>query len=161
MSAQDTHSFLSMTFASALVHVKRNFDKFMQQQIQSIKESKLPKRSKCGILSYVENFEEFATISENIFKKSVRRADIDKWYIQIVNTIFECISIHSTEHPKTPSQVIKMENYHHMYAILSQLKIPILEPLKKEAKIRYNDALKSYVIKYFGRPLEKLNVRLL
>jgi len=54
MSAQDTHSFLSMTFASALVQVKRNFDRFMQQQLQSIKEAKLPKRSK-AILPYVNN----------------------------------------------------------------------------------------------------------
>lgn len=29
MSAQDTGSFLSMTFANALVQAKRNFDRFM------------------------------------------------------------------------------------------------------------------------------------
>lgn len=158
MSAQDTHSFLSMTFASALVHVKRNFDRFMQQQVQSIVECKLPKKTKCGILPYVENFEDFAKTAENIFKKSERRADMDKWYLQIVNRIFEYISTHSNDHPKTPSQVIKMENYHHMFSLLSQLKVPGLDLAKKEAKARYSDSLKAYVTKYFGRPLEKLNV---
>ncbi|XP_055843951.1 exocyst complex component 1 [Episyrphus balteatus] len=158
MSAQDTHSFLSMTFASALVHVKRNFDRFMQQQVQSIKEAKMPKRSKCGILPYVENFEDFAETCEGIFRKSDRRADMEKWYLQLVNTIFDYISIHSNEHPKTPSQVVKMENYHHMYSLLAQLKVPGLEPLKKDGKAKYNDALKAYVTKYFGRPLEKLNL---
>lgn len=158
MSAQDTHSFLSMTFASALVQVKRNFDRFMQQQLFSIKEAKVPKRSKCGILPYVENFEYFAQTSEGIFRKSDRRTDMEKWYLQLVNSIFESISVHAQEHPKTPSQVVRMENYHHMYSLLAQLKVRGLDAMKKEAKIRYNDALKVYVIQYFGRPLEKLNL---
>ncbi|KAI8041388.1 exocyst complex component 1 [Drosophila gunungcola] len=156
MSAQDTHSFLSMTFASALVQVKRNFDRFMQQQLQSIREAKLHKRSK-AILPYVENFENFAQTAEGIFRKSDRRTDMEKWYLQLVNAIFEGVHLHSQEHPKTPSQVVRMENYHHMYALLAQLKVPGLDALKKEAKTRYNEALKAYVTQYFGRPLEKLN----
>lgn len=161
MSAQDAQSFLSMTFASALIHVKRSFDKFMQSQLQSIDESKLPKRSKCGLLPYVENFEEFAVTAENIFKKTERRNDLDKWYLKLVEAIFERIPVHAAEHSKTPHQVVKMENYHRMHSTLSQLKIPVLESLRKEAKTRYNDAQKAYVTKYFGRPLERLNVRII
>lgn len=52
-----------------------------------------------------------------------------------------------------------MENYHHMHSQLARLKVPALDSLKKEAKTRYNEALRAYVTKYFGRPLEKLNVR--
>ncbi|XP_055693558.1 exocyst complex component 1 [Lutzomyia longipalpis] len=158
MSAQDAHSFLSMTFASALVHVKRNFDKFMQIQLQSVREAKVPKRSKCGLLPYVENFEEFAVSAERIFKKSERRADLDKWYTQLVATIFECIPNHAQEHSKTPRQVVNMENYHHMHSLLAQLKVAALDGQKKEAKVRYKEALDAYVTKYFGRPLEKLNL---
>ncbi|XP_017059107.1 exocyst complex component 1 [Drosophila ficusphila] len=156
MSAQDTHSFLSMTFASALVQVKRSFDRFMQNQLQSIREAKLHKRSK-AILPYVENFENFAQTAEGIFRKSDRRTDMEKWYLQLVNAIFDGINQHSQDHPKTPSQVVRMENYHHMYALLAQLKVPGLDALKKDAKSRYNEALKAYVTQYFGRPLEKLN----
>lgn len=157
MSAQDTHSFLSMTFASVLIHVKRNFDRFMQQQLQSIRDAKLPRRSKCGILPYVENFEYFAQISEEFFRKSTRRTDMEK-FMQLINAIFEGINVHSRDHPKTPVQVIRMENYHHIYSLLAQLKVPALDELKKEAKLRYSEAFKAYVIQYFGRPLEKLNV---
>lgn len=158
MSAQEVHSFLSMTFASALVQVKRNFDKFMNLQLQSIKESKIPKRSKCGLLPYVENFEDISTTAETIFRKTERRTDLDKWYVQLVDTIFEQIPIHANEHPKTPDQVVKMENFHHMHSLLAQLKVPVLDSVKKTAKIRYNEALRAYVTKYFGRPLEKLNL---
>lgn len=69
-----------MTFASALVQVKRNFDKFMNIQLQSVIESKVPRRSKCGLLPYVENFEEFSNTAEQIFRKTERRTDLDKWY---------------------------------------------------------------------------------
>lgn len=157
MSAQDAQSFLSMTFASALIHVKRNFDKFMNLQLQSIQEAKVPKRSKCGLLPYVENFEEFAVTAEVIFKKTERRNDLDKWYLKLVEAIFEYIPVNAMDHAKTPHQVVKMENYHRMHSLLSQLKVGVLEQLKKDAKVRYNDALKGYVTKYFGRPLEKLN----
>lgn len=159
MSAQDAHSFLSMTFASALIKVKRNFDKFMQMQLESIREAKVPKRSKCGLLPYVENFEEFASTAENIFKKTTRRTDLDKWYVKLVEQIFEFIPQNAADHPKTPHQVVKMENFHHMHSQLARLKLTCLDGLKKDAKVKYNEALRGYVIKYFGRPLEKLNVR--
>lgn len=64
----------------------------------------------------------------------------------------------SIEHSKTPSQVIKMENYHHMVSQISRLKVPALDNLKRDAKYRYNESLRAYVIKYFGKPLDKLNV---
>ncbi|XP_043276360.1 exocyst complex component 1 [Venturia canescens] len=159
MSAQDTGSFLSMTFASALVQVKRAFDKFMQAQLQSIlRDTKVNRRHKCGILPYVENFGPFARTAEKIFKNSDRKVDLEKWYTKLVDAMFEAIIIHSGEHHKTPQEVIKMENYHHLYDLLSQLKISVLDHERKEAKQKYHDALKAYVIQYFGRPLEKLNL---
>ncbi|KAJ8969647.1 hypothetical protein NQ314_001649 [Rhamnusium bicolor] len=153
MSAQS--SFLSNTFASQLIEVKRSLDQFMQQQIDSIKECRLPRKSKCGILPYISNLEIFAT-NVDCLLKSDRHADLEKWYTRLVDTMLEYIAIHSNDQ-KTPSQVIKMENYHHLYSLLSQLKISVLDSQRKEAKQKYNDALQAYVTLYFGRPLEKLN----
>lgn len=108
MSAQDTGSFLSMTFASSLVQAKRAFDKFMQMQQQSILDTKVNKRNKCGILPYVENFGSFAKTAENIFKNSDRKIDLEKWYTKLIGTMFEAIVAYSTEHHKTPPEVVKM-----------------------------------------------------
>lgn len=107
MSAQS--SFLSNTFASVLIQVKRSLDRFMQMQIDSIKEYKMTRHSKCGILSYVMNLEEFA-INADVLLKSDRRADLEKWYTRLVDTMLDYISIHASEHHKTPPQVIKMGN---------------------------------------------------
>jgi hypothetical protein len=57
MSAQDTGSFLSVTFATLLVQVKRNFDRFMTAQKKSIDDVRSTKHGKCGILPFVDNFE--------------------------------------------------------------------------------------------------------
>lgn len=53
-----------------------------------------------------------------------------------------------------------MENFHHIFATLSRLKISCLEAEKKEAKQKYTDHLQSYVIYSLGQPLEKLNVNI-
>uniref|UniRef100_A0A6P7G551 Exocyst complex component 1 n=1 Tax=Diabrotica virgifera virgifera TaxID=50390 RepID=A0A6P7G551_DIAVI len=153
MSAQS--SFLSNTFGSLLIEVKRSLDQFMQQQIESIRECRMSKKSKCGILPYVLNLEIFAK-NANCLLKSDRAADLEKWYTRLVDTMLEYIAVHAIDH-KTPPQVIKMENYHHLYSLLSQLKISVLDSQRKEAKQKYNDALTAYVTLYFGRPLEKLN----
>ncbi|GFQ88887.1 exocyst complex component 1 [Trichonephila clavata] len=158
MSARDTGSYLSMTFAGVLVQAKRNFDRFMQSQIRSIEEAKVSRKSRCGILPFVANFETFARRAESIFKNSERRTDLDRWYAKLVRVIFDQITAVSLEHPKTPQEVVQMENFHHLFTVLFQLKIPCLETERREAKQRYNDALQGYVTQYFGRPLEKLNL---
>lgn len=158
MSAQDTGSYLSMTFANVLVQAKRNFDKFMLLQVKSIEETKVSKKSKCGILSFVANFEKFARQAESIFKTSERRTDLDKWYSKLMKIMFDEVIKISTEHQKTPQEVIQMENFHHLFTVMLLLKIPCLENERKEGKQKYNDALQAYVTHYFGRPLEKLNL---
>jgi len=157
LSAQDTGSFLAITLGLVLVKIKRNFDRFMEAQKRSIEEARAPRRNKCGILAFVSNFEKFSDTTETIFKSSERRSDLEKWYTSLVMEMVTSINRISREHTKTPAEVIKMENFHHLHSMLAQMKIQLLEVAKKDIKQRYNDALKAYVTQYFGRPLDKLN----
>lgn len=52
--------------------------------------------------------QDFARTSEEIFKNSERRADLDKWYTKLVSAMFDTIPRIAAEHPKTPSEVVKM-----------------------------------------------------
>jgi len=104
--------------------------------------------------------QDFAIMAESIFGNSPRRSDLEKWYARLISSIFEGVVRLSNEGGKTPAEVIRMENFHRLHAILSRLKVQYLEQQKKDAKIKYNESLNAYVTKYFGRPLEKLNVRL-
>ncbi|KAH6923801.1 hypothetical protein HPB50_007267 [Hyalomma asiaticum] len=158
MSAQDTGSFLSMAFGTVVVQAKRNFDRYMADKVRAVEEAKAPKRSKCGLLPFLNHFEEFAKQAEAIFRQSERRADLDKWYTRLVRAMFDAIGRIAVEHQRTPPEVVRLENFHQLYTLLYQLKISCLEAERREAKQRYSEALQAYVTHYFGRPLEKLNL---
>ena len=98
-------------------------------------------------------------MAETIFGVSARRSDLEKWYVRMLAAVFESIVRLSNEGGKTPGEVIRMENFHRLHAILSRLKVAALDRQKREAKAKYNESLNAYVTKYFGRPLIKLNVR--
>ena len=118
MSAQDTESFLSKTYGSILVLVKRCYDKFMIANLRSIEEMKPNKKTKCGILPFVSNFDEFARTAQSIFKTTERRGDLDKWYIKLMAAMFDAIPRIASEHLKTPQEVVKMGNGFFFFFIL-------------------------------------------
>jgi len=157
LQAQDTGSFLAITLGSALIHTKRNFDRLMQSQLRSIEDSKPSRKNKCGIINFILNLGDFLRLTERIFRHSDRRTDIEKWYMTILISINDNIPRIAKEHGKTPQQVVIMENFHHLHAELSALKISVLDNFKRDAKHRYQEALQNYVNQYFGRPLEKVN----
>jgi len=160
INAEDTGSFLSKTYALCLVHIKRNFDKFVQFQLDNMADFKIKtaKKGKAGVLPFVHAFEEFATQAENIFKGSDRRNDLDKAYYRLIEGVFEHIQRVASESHKTPSNVVKFENFHHLLGVLSRLKISSLESQRKEAKQRYQENLQAYVTLYLGRPMEKVSI---
>ncbi|KAG8591954.1 hypothetical protein GDO81_000355 [Engystomops pustulosus] len=154
----DSASFLSTTLGNVLVTVKRNFDKCITNQIKQMEDVKISKKSKVGILPFVSGFEEFAELAESIFRSAERRGDLDKAYTKLIRAVFTNVEKVANESQKTPRDVVMMENFHHIFATLSRLKISCLEAEKREAKQKYNDHLQSYVIYSMGHPLEKLNI---
>ncbi|XP_043918414.1 exocyst complex component 1 [Protopterus annectens] len=153
----DPASFLSTTLGNVLVTVKRNFDKCISSQIKQMEEVKISKKSKVGILPFVSGFEEFAELAESIFRNAERRGDLDKAYIKLIRAVSANVEKVANESQKTPRDVVMMENFHHIFATLSRLKISCLEAERKEAKQKYTDHLQSYVIYSLGQPLDKLN----
>ncbi|XP_063776969.1 exocyst complex component 1 isoform X3 [Pseudophryne corroboree] len=154
----DPASFLSTTLGNVLVTVKRNFDKCISSQIKQMEDVKISKKSKVGILPFVSGFEEFAELAETIFRIAERRGDLDKAYVKLIKNVFINVEKVANESQKTPRDVVLMENFHHIFATLSRLKISCLEMEKREAKQKYSDHLQSYVIYSLGHPLEKLNI---
>ncbi|CAG0912887.1 unnamed protein product [Notodromas monacha] len=162
LKAQDTGSFLSVTFGSALIQAKRSLDKFMQAQLRSLAEFKPKNARKLGILPFIRNFESLVRTSEGIYGDCPRRADLDKWYAFLVEKIFETVerlaSSEKVTHSRTyTGDVARMENYWYLWSVLSQVKIAALEGERKKSKELYNEALHRYVVEHFGQPLEKLN----
>lgn len=79
--------------------------------LQSIKELKPNRKSKCGVLTFVSNWKEFVQTAEGIFQQTDRRDALDKWYLRLVAAMFDTIPRVGMEHPKTPVEVVKMGKY--------------------------------------------------
>ncbi|XP_071846851.1 exocyst complex component 1-like isoform X2 [Apostichopus japonicus] len=149
-------SYLHLILANCLVEVKRKFDLYIDALEQSVKETKVSKRGRCGILGFVKDFEIFAEQAETVFKGSERRRDLDKAYSRLMIAHHSAIHRVAIEHQKTPRDVVIFENFHYLHALLSRLKITSLEQERKEAKQKYQEHMQSYVIDSLGRPMEKL-----
>lgn len=155
-SSDRSNMFLKQSYGEVIVKVKRNFDNFMEQQLNNIREFKPPKQTKCGVLSIIKEFEKFALEVEKLFETTgTRRPELDRWYPELVTELFRVIDI--IEHSRTPTEMIRLENYKYLHDLLRSIKVTCLEAKRADAKIQYETALNAYVTRYFGRPLEKVN----
>ncbi|KFQ89330.1 Exocyst complex component 1, partial [Phoenicopterus ruber ruber] len=124
---------------------------------KEIEEAKMPSKMKGGILPSVSRFEEFVTFSEGVFRTARRRGELDKAHLRLAGSVFSSINSLSSANLKVNTDMVMMENFHHVHCFLCQKEIHCLEGKKREAKQRYSEHMEKYVIKYLGQPLEKLN----
>ncbi|XP_041989287.1 exocyst complex component 1 [Aricia agestis] len=141
--------------AAAAVAAKRGADRAVADRLAALADAvkQAAKRPKCGVLSFIPELEEMSGVCEAIFAGG-RRADLDRWYLSLCTGMVRAVA--AAQHPRTPRAVVQLENYHRLHAVVSALRVPALEGVRRDAKARYAEALRSYVTQYFGRPLEKL-----
>jgi len=58
-------------------------------KVDAVQEAHIGKNKKCGILPFVQDFEDFVELAESIFRDSERRTDIDKAYKTLIEAVFE------------------------------------------------------------------------
>ncbi|NWV01067.1 EXOC1 protein, partial [Upupa epops] len=150
-------SFLNTVLGNVLLLAKGNFNRCIGSLCNEIEEAKTPSKMRGGILHSVSRFEEFVDFSEEVFRAARHRAELDKAHLRLVSSVFSSINSLSSANLKVNTDMVMMENYHHIHRFLCQKKIPCLELKKREAKHRYNEHMEKYIIKYLGQPLEKLH----
>lgn len=57
LKVENTSTFIGMVYGSVLVQEKRTFDRLMNSYVQAINDSRLPRKSKPGILAFITDFE--------------------------------------------------------------------------------------------------------
>ncbi|CAM9382212.1 unnamed protein product [Bubo scandiacus] len=150
-------SFLNSVLGNMLLLAKSSFNKCIGTLCKEIEETKMPSKMKGGILPSVSRFEEFVSFSEEVFRTARRRGELDKAHLRLAISVFSSINSLSSANLKVNTDMVMMENFHHIHCFLCQKKIHCLEDKKREAKQRYSEHMEKYVIKYLGQPLEKLN----
>lgn len=156
-SSAPPSSFLNTVLGNMLLLAKSSFNKCIGTLCKEIKEAKAPSKLRGGILPSVSRFEEFVNFSEEVFRTAQRRGELDKAHLRLASSVFSSINSLSSANLKVNTDMVMMENFHHIHCFLCQKKIQCLEDKKREAKQRYSEHMEKYVITYLGQPLEKLN----
>ncbi|KAI1710586.1 exocyst complex component sec3 domain-containing protein [Ditylenchus destructor] len=156
---QDTSSYFSVLYGSILVGIKRLFDDQMKAMEMTLSHIRIPKRTRVGILETISRFKSWVHASDVIFAQSERRGDLDRWIEKLTDAVIQGINM-AAESPnsKYPPPVVRLENLHHLYSTLSELKIPCLDSRRKEVKKQYQENIQVYVREYMGRPLEQVHI---
>ncbi|XP_028923582.1 exocyst complex component 1-like isoform X3 [Ornithorhynchus anatinus] len=150
-------AFFVSVLSQILYQARSTFGNRVASLCKEIEDAKVSGKMRLGVLPFISRFEEFVTVSEDAFKSTKRREDLDRAHGKLIGLVFKSIDKLSSTNLKINADMVKMENFHHIHCFLSQMKIQILEDRRKEAKKRYSEHLDRYVIKYLGQPLEKLN----
>ncbi|NWS47500.1 EXOC1 protein, partial [Probosciger aterrimus] len=150
-------SFLNSILGNMLLLAKNSFNKCIGTLCKEIEETRMPSKLKGGILPSVSRFKEFVNFSEEVFRTAQRRGELDKAHLRLASSVFSSINSLSSANLKTNTDMVMMENFHHVYCFLCQKMIHCLEDKKIEAKQRHSEHMKKYIITYLGQPLEKLN----
>ncbi|NXI11388.1 EXOC1 protein, partial [Irena cyanogastra] len=149
-------SFLHALLGNALLLAKSNFNKCIETLCKEIEEAKIPSRVRGGILPCVSRFQEFMAFSEEVFRASRSRRELDKAQLRLASSVFSSINSLSSANLKVNTDMVMMENFHHIHNFLCQRNIPCLEGKKREAKERSSEHMERYVTTYLGQPLERL-----
>ncbi|KAF8353645.1 sec-3, partial [Pristionchus pacificus] len=159
LSSTESGSYYAVTFGSLVVLIKRQFDMYMEMEAQNLREMKLTKKTRVGILPTMDKLALMIRLSEDRFKGSDRRTDLEKWYVTLVKATCEGIEkTASSPYSKSPPTVVRFENYHQLYQTLSEQKINCLDHYRKEAKRMTEENIEMYVREHMGRPLEKIHL---
>ncbi|XP_064015383.1 exocyst complex component 1-like [Pogoniulus pusillus] len=150
-------SFLSTILANLLLLAKSNFKRCIGTLCTEMEAAKMPSRMKGGILPSVSCFEEFVNFSEEVCRTARWRRELDKAHLRLARSVLSSINSLSSANLKVSTDMVMMENFHHIHCFLCQKEILCLEGVKKEAKQRYSEHMEKYIIQNLGQPLEKLH----
>ncbi|NXY19967.1 EXOC1 protein, partial [Atrichornis clamosus] len=155
-SSAPPSAFLNTLLGNVLLLAKSSFNKYIGALCREMEEAKVPRGMKGGILPCVSRFQEFLAFSEEAFRTSRHRGQLEKAQLRLASSVFSSINSLPSANLKVNTDMVMMENFHHIHSFLCLKEIHCLQDKKREAKQRYREHLDKYVTKYLGQPLEKL-----
>ncbi|KAJ3040279.1 hypothetical protein HK097_002606 [Rhizophlyctis rosea] len=166
------HTFIVALFEGVYGKLKGIFEKFVDEQMKAIDETKVTSKKRSGILSFIRTFPRFVDRIERYLPsyEGPTRQMADKAYSQIVAKMFEAleevgqqVAANNTETKGGSDDkeflnihILNVENMHHLHTSLRPLKVPSLNPATKQSKQIYEDHLSEYCKVVIRKPLGKL-----
>lgn len=187
MELEDTNQeFLSQTITKVHERLVTVFERFLDEQIRGIEDTKVKIKKRKGVISFMKTFPNFASTIENMLPSlrnlstpTVRNLANDA-YQRINKTMFESLKFIAKESPTTagtaPSQnpiaggpagdpgdkealnyhILLIENMNHYVEEVSPRENPVLEEWKGRATKEMDQHMHLYISAITRRPLGKL-----
>lgn len=94
---------------------------FQQMECSQYSEVRIAKKTRIGILPSIFRFANFVRRAEIIFENAERRTDLEKAYFNLCRAVCDGIQkAAANQYSKSPSSVVKFENYHELYCKCSR-----------------------------------------
>ncbi|ORY45273.1 hypothetical protein BCR33DRAFT_784670 [Rhizoclosmatium globosum] len=146
-----------------------NFDRFVDEQIKAIEETKVTFRKRNGILPFIRTFPKFVDHMEKCAdtNQGQARAAVSNAYSRIVKCIFDTLeALAKDQNDGKESKVddkeslnvhiLTIENMHHFHSEIRARKIVGLEQHVKASKTLYDTNVEAYIKIVIRKPLGKL-----
>ncbi|KAG2189411.1 hypothetical protein INT44_004553, partial [Umbelopsis vinacea] len=154
-----------LDFLSA--RLEKMFERFIEDQLRAIEETKVTSKKRRGILSFIRTFPLFAVRLEvagsSMQPNSKVRTLVNQAYERVVNGMVSSLDAIARESDlagddkeQLNAHVMIVENMHHFYHELRAHKIQVLDRWVKHAKTQYESNLNQYIKVVIRRPLGRL-----
>ncbi|KAM3565814.1 hypothetical protein ARSEF4850_001194 [Beauveria asiatica] len=168
--------FLNMTLQKVHSSLEGHFKKFVEDQVQAIRDTKVKVNKRKGVISIIRIFPTFLTAVENMIdgldpNLPLRRM-IDGAYDQILKEMFDLLqaiardntaggaSGATTTDPEGKEalnkHVLLVENMNHFLEETDSRGLDVLETWKNQANNDYHEHMELYIDSVMRRPLGKL-----
>ncbi|KAG9304131.1 hypothetical protein G9A89_019693 [Geosiphon pyriformis] len=143
------------------------FEKFTNEQLRAIEETKVTSKKRKGIILFIKLFPRYCERIEHSMEGAIEglevRGIVDKAYERIVKTMFDSLEAIANDSGSLVDDkeqlnfhTMMLENMHHFYTEISTRKITVLEPYMKHAKTSYDKHLEAYAKSVLRKPFGKL-----
>ena len=145
------------------------FDRFVEDQIKAIEDTKLSLKTRTGVLPFIKIFTPFVRRIDAMVKDADDlniRVKVNDAFNSVIKVIFSNLDLIAREDDpeavddkeQLNAHIITIVNMHHLTSELRGLKISSLEGNSKIAKTQYEFHLNAYIRTVIRKPLGKLLV---
>ncbi|PCG89987.1 Exocyst complex, component Exoc1 [Penicillium occitanis (nom. inval.)] len=171
--------FIVHTLQKLLNRLNGLFNRFVEQQIRGIEETKVKINKRKGVISFMRTFPHFSTAVENMLATqstsnfSDVRLAVNEAYNKINRAMWESLKFIAKEAPGQVSgattgvgdpedkealnyHILLIENMNHYFEEVDVRSLPVLERWRDRAIQDYHEHMKLYMDAVIRRPLGKL-----
>ncbi|TVY32017.1 Exocyst complex component, partial [Lachnellula occidentalis] len=169
---ESNQEYLARTFQKIHTRLLGLFNKFVDEQIRAIEDTKVKIKKRKGVIAFIRIFPSFSLSLETLLISADDleiRETVNRAYARINRTMFESLKVIARENPSAQTagadpedkealnyQILLIENMNHYLEEVDARTNPVLEDWKQNAAREMHEHMSLYLGAVIRRPLGKL-----